>query len=102
MKAIVEASWTRKDHVTQMIINGHPKKVGIYRLVMKNDSDNFRTSAIQGVMKCIKAKGIEVVVYEPVLKEKDFYCSKVETDIDTFIDETDVIVTNRLYKEIEP
>lgn len=102
MTAIVDANRTRKDHVAQMIIDKKPKKVGIYRLVMKSDSDNFRASAIQGIMKRIKAKGIEVVVYEPVLEEETFYGSKVIRDFDTFIKETDTIVANRLYRELKP
>jgi len=102
MQAIVDANRTRKDHVAQMIIDKNPRKVGVYRLVMKSDSDNFRASAIQGVMKRIKAKGIEVVVYEPVLKEDDFFGSKVERDFDTFIEESEIIVANRLYKELQP
>ena len=101
MQAIVDANRTRKDHVSQMIIDKKPKRVGIYRLVMKSDSDNFRASAIQGIMKRIKAKGIEVVVYEPVLKDETFYGSKVEKDFDKFIQESEIIVANRLYKELK-
>lgn len=98
--AIVEANRTRKDFVAEQIIARKPKKVGIYRLVMKAGSDNFRQSSIQGIMKRIKAKGIEVVVYEPVLKEKEFYRSKVLNDLRQFKTESDVIVANRLTDEI--
>lgn len=98
--AIVEANRTRKDFVANSIVKRNPKKVGIYRLTMKKDSDNFRASSIQGIMKRIKAKGIEVVVYEPVLKEETFFNSKVVKDIDTFKEECDVIVSNRLSQEL--
>jgi len=100
MTAIVDANRTRKDHVADMIIAKNPKVVGIYRLVMKSDSDNFRQSAIQGIMKRVKAKGIEVIVYEPVMKEKEFYGSKVVNDVDSFKKISDVIVSNRFYKEL--
>lgn len=98
--AIVDANSTRKDHIANSIINKNPKKVGVYRLVMKAGSDNFRASAIQGIMKRIKAKGIEVVVYEPVLKEDDFFKSKVYKDLEQFKQDCDVIVANRLTDEI--
>jgi UDPglucose 6-dehydrogenase len=100
MSAIVDANRTRKDHIADMIIAKNPKVVGIYRLVMKSDSDNFRQSAIQGIMKRIKAKGIEVIVYEPVMKEKEFFGSKVVNDLETFKKLSDVIVSNRFYKEL--
>jgi len=100
MGAVVEANKTRKDHIAEMIIKRQPKIVGIYRLTMKMDSDNFRQSAIQGVMKRIKAKGIEVVVYEPALKEEEFYHSRVIKDFDEFKKISDVIVANRLSDEI--
>jgi len=96
MSAIVDANRTRKDHIAEMIIARNPKIVGIYRLTMKTGSDNFRQSAIQGVMKRIKAKGIEVVVFEPALKEDDFYNSRVIKDLDEFKEISDVIVANRL------
>lgn len=101
MGAVVEANRTRKDHIAEMIIKRTPKIVGIYRLTMKMDSDNFRQSAIQGVMKRIKAKGIEVVVYEPALKEDEFYHSRVMKDFDEFKKISDVIVANRLSDEIK-
>ncbi|MGG4180039.1 nucleotide sugar dehydrogenase [Virgibacillus pantothenticus] len=96
IQAIVEANRTRKDHVANMVLERKPKVVGIYRLTMKTDSDNFRQSAIQGVMKRIKAKGIEVIVYEPVLQEETFYNSRVVNDLEAFKAEADVIVANRL------
>ena len=102
MQAIVDANRTRKDHIATRILNKEPKVVGVYRLVMKSDSDNFRASSIQGVMKRIKAKGVEVVVYEPVLKETHFFGSRVINDFDEFIEMTDIIVANRLYSELKP
>lgn len=95
ISAIVESNKTRKDHIASEIIKKNPKIVGIYRLTMKSDSDNFRASAIQGVMKRIKAKGIEVVVYEPTLKEDNFFNSRVIRDLDEFKNISDVIVVNR-------
>ncbi len=100
MSAIVDANRTRKDHIAEMIIAKNPSVVGIYRLVMKSESDNFRQSAIQGVMKRIKAKGIEVVVFEPVMNEKTFFGSKVIKNIDEFKTLSDVIVSNRFYSEL--
>jgi len=93
--AIVDANTTRKDHIANQIIKENPEKVGIYRLTMKTDSDNFRQSSIQGIMKRIKSKGIEVVVYEPALQEEEFYKSRVIKDLEEFKTISDVIVTNR-------
>ena len=101
IKAIVDANRTRKDFIADSIIERAPKKVGVYRLIMKAGSDNFRASAIQGVMKRIKAKGIEVVVYEPVLKEETFFGSKVMHDVEAFKKECDVIISNRMTPELE-
>ena len=98
--AIVDANRTRKDHIADQIIKKSPKVVGIYRLTMKTDSDNFRSSSVQGIMKRIKAKGIEVIVYEPVLKEETFFNSKVINNLEEFKSKCDVIVSNRLSKEL--
>lgn len=100
MSAIVDANRTRKDHIAEMIINRKPKTVGIYRLTMKTDSDNFRESAIQGVMKRIKAKGIEIVVFEPSMEEEFFFNSRVVKCLAEFKNISDVIVANRLSSEI--
>lgn len=101
IEAIVNSNTTRKDHIAQMIIDKNPKVVGIYRLTMKTGSDNFRASAIQGIMKRIKAKGIEVVVYEPTLKDTEFYRSRVINDLNEFKKECDVIVVNRITEELK-
>ncbi len=100
IKAIVDANTTRKDFIAESIIKRNPKVVGIYRLVMKAGSDNFRASAIQGVMKRIKAKGIEVVVYEPVLEDDTFFRSAVINDLATFKQKADVVLANRLTDDI--
>ena len=101
IQAIVDANRTRKDFIADSIVSRQPKIVGIYRLIMKSGSDNFRASAIQGIMKRIKAKGIEVVVYEPVLKEEDFFNSRVVNDLEEFKKISDVIVANRVTGDIE-
>jgi UDPglucose 6-dehydrogenase len=101
IKAIVDSNTTRKDFIAEQIIKQNPKVVGIYRLVMKQGSDNFRASAIQGIMKRIKAKGIEVVIYEPVLKESEFFHSQVIQDLEAFKQVSNIIVANRLVDEIE-
>ncbi|GAA61623.1 UDPglucose 6-dehydrogenase [Pseudoalteromonas sp. BSi20652] len=100
ISAIVDANTTRKDFIADSIIKRSPKIVGVYRLVMKTGSDNFRASAIQGIMKRIKAKGIEVVVYEPVLQEDEFYHSRVIKDLNEFKKISDVVVSNRMVEEL--
>ncbi|MEQ5806398.1 nucleotide sugar dehydrogenase [Alteromonas sp. NFXS44] len=100
IQAIVDANRTRKDFVADSIISRRPKIVGIFRLIMKSGSDNFRASAIQGIMKRIKAKGIEVVVYEPVIKEDEFFNSRVINDLNAFKEMSDVIVANRVTDDI--
>ena len=100
IRAIVDANSTRKDFVADSIIKRQPKTVGVYRLIMKAGSDNFRASSIQGIMKRVKAKGIEVIVYEPVLKESEFFHSKVVNDLAEFKRQSDVIVANRITDDI--
>ncbi len=100
IQAIVDSNRTRKDFVADSILEKHPSTVGIYRLVMKSGSDNFRASAIQGVMKRLKAKGIEVIIYEPTLKEPEFFKSKVINNLDEFKNLSDVIVANRISQDI--
>ncbi|WP_272681553.1 nucleotide sugar dehydrogenase [Providencia sp. PROV129] len=101
INAIVESNRTRKDFISDALIAKSPRKVGVYRLVMKAGSDNFRASAVQGIMKRIKAKGIEVVVYEPVMKEAEFFRSKVVNDLAEFKAQCDIILANRMVPEIE-
>jgi UDPglucose 6-dehydrogenase len=100
IKAIVDANRTRKDFIADSILARQPRVVGIYRLIMKTGSDNFRASSIQGIMKRLKAKGIEVVVYEPVLDEDNFFNSEVVRDLDSFKNMSDVIVSNRMTAEL--
>ena len=101
IRAIVDANSTRKDYLADEIIKRQPNTVGVYRLVMKAESDNFRQSSIQGIMKRIKAKGIKVIVYEPELTEVEFFNSRVERDLDSFKSAADLIVANRMVSELE-
>lgn len=101
IQAIVQSNTTRKDFIADQIIKNNPKTVGVYRLVMKQGSDNFRASAIQGIMKRIKAKGIEVIIYEPVLAEKEFFNSKVINNLEEFKQLSDIIVANRVTDDIQ-
>ncbi|CUQ41710.1 MULTISPECIES: nucleotide sugar dehydrogenase [Hungatella] len=101
IKAIVDANRTRKDFIAEQIIEKAPHVVGIYRLTMKTDSDNFRQSSIQGVMKRLKARGIEVIIYEPSMSEPEFFRSKIIHDLDKFKSESDVIIANRWNDELE-
>ncbi|MEC5272005.1 nucleotide sugar dehydrogenase [Caldifermentibacillus hisashii] len=101
IQAIVDANRTRKDHIADMVIKRNPKVVGIYRLTMKSDSDNFRESSIQGVMKRIKGKGIEVIVYEPTLADETFFNSKVVNDFEEFTERSDIIIANRMSEELK-
>ena len=100
ISAIVDANRTRKDHIADMILAQKPRIVGVYRLTMKTDSDNFRQSSIQGIMKRIKAKGVEVVVYEPTLKDEQFFRSRVIRDLDEFKRISDIIIVNRVTEEL--
>lgn len=101
IRAIVDANSTRKDFLADIIIKKRPKLVGVYRLLMKEGSDNFRHSSIQGIMKRLKIKGIEVVVYEPELKETYFFDSRVETDLTVFKENMDIVIANRMTAELE-
>ena len=101
ISAIIESNRTRKDHIADMILNRNPKIVGIYRLTMKTDSDNFRQSAIQGIMRRLKEKGVEIIIYEPTLKEDTFWDSKVFENLEEFKEKSDVIIANRMSENLQ-
>ena len=101
IRAIVDANRTRKDFLAEQIIAKQPRTVGVFRLVMKAGSDNFRQSSIQGIMKRLKAKGIEVIIYEPAMQEEEFFSSKVVRDLDSFKQQCDVIIANRMTPEVD-
>lgn len=101
IEAIVKSNDTRKQHIADMILDRNPKTVGIYRLTMKSGSDNFRASAIQSIISIIRGKGVEVIIYEPTLKQDEFEGIKVENDLDNFKNISDVILANRYNEELE-
>ena len=101
IRAIVDANSTRKDYLADAIIKKNPNTVGVFRLIMKVGSDNFRQSSIQGIMKRIKAKGIKVIIYEPELTEVEFFNSHVESDLSAFKKSADIILANRMVSELE-
>ncbi len=101
MEAIVQSNATRKEFVASEIIKKQPNVVGVYRLIMKEGSDNIRSSSVQGIMKRIKSRGFKMIVYEPTLKEKDFFKSEVYTNLDLFKTDSDIIIANRLHSDLD-